>query len=249
MESIESLVSRYGDKIFRLAFKISGHPEDAEDIVQETFIKIQKALPDFRGESHIYTWVYRIALNTAIRHKKRLQPVIDASFDESIYRDVPAPDSFLPDASEQERELIMNEFLYELREKCHFFVTFMLSDEQRIAFILIESMQFSYKDAALILDVSEDVVKSRVYRARQKLKAHFKDRCYWYNPENPCRCTAKAGFVMKKYPQVLAKLKQEQPHASHKELLRQQLSKHSQSIEDIYRSIPELDLALKKPVK
>lgn len=233
--NIDDIALNYRDKMYSLAYKLSCHNEDAEDIVQEALIIINDSLNSFRGESNIYTWIYRIVLNVGLKHKKRLQNVITDSFNEEIYTKDFNNDDFLPDLSSQERSIILDEFLYEIREKCHFFLMFRLTEEQRIVFILSESMQLSMKDTASILNTTISTVKSRLFRARKKLKDHITKKCYWYNPDNPCRCDSKAGYVLKKYPQVISQLRKREMNPKLYQHVKESLKRHNYNFEDIYQ--------------
>src|SRR5258708_7418241 len=64
--AFEELVNRYEKKIYRLGLNITGNPDDAEDVLQETFLKAFKHLPDFRQDSRFYTWIVRIAVNEGL---------------------------------------------------------------------------------------------------------------------------------------------------------------------------------------
>ena len=75
------LVRRYQDRLYNTVFRLVGHMEDAQDVVQETFLNAYQSLNNFKQESQLFTWLYRIAINTAISHKRKRRAVIsiDAS--------------------------------------------------------------------------------------------------------------------------------------------------------------------------
>lgn len=68
--SIEEMVQTYGKKVYNLAYRLIGNKQDAEDITQETFLQVYRSLDKFRGESAIYTWIYRIAVNNSLQRAK-----------------------------------------------------------------------------------------------------------------------------------------------------------------------------------
>lgn len=82
--SINELIDTYGKKVFNLAVRITGNRQDAEDVVQETFLHVLNGVSRFRNESHPCTWIYRIAVNAALRVKKDLNSAYLDSLDEKI---------------------------------------------------------------------------------------------------------------------------------------------------------------------
>ena len=72
---IAALVEIFMDPVYRLAMRMTGNEQDAEDITQETFIKVIRALPDFEGRSQLATWIYRIAMNESLMNLRRRKPL------------------------------------------------------------------------------------------------------------------------------------------------------------------------------
>ena len=72
-EAFEELVNRYEKKIYRLGLNLTGNPEDAEDMLQETFLKAYEHLPNFREDSRFYTWIVRIAINQGLMKLRKIQ--------------------------------------------------------------------------------------------------------------------------------------------------------------------------------
>lgn len=72
---VNELARTYARKVCTLAYRITGNTQDAEDVTQETFLQVLRGLRDFRGESAVYTWIYRIAVNTSLQCRRRLSRV------------------------------------------------------------------------------------------------------------------------------------------------------------------------------
>jgi len=157
------LVLKYQRKLMRLIlFFVKDHAE-AEDIVQETFIKAYRALPSFRGESAFYTWLYRIGVNSAKNHlnsqRRRVSTLpendtqdSDSFNDSDGLRESNTPDSVL--ASKQLAEKV-NETMNALPE------------DLRIAISLREIEGLSYEEIAEMMECPIGTVRSRIFRARE----------------------------------------------------------------------------------
>ncbi len=167
-ESFHEIVTKYDTRIMTLTLQIAQNKEDAEDIYQETFIKVYKNLSKFRFESDIYTWIYRIAVNTAYNYNRKhskikvIEPKEDDGYDLLDW-------VFDPQSNEENRgDLIMaiNQSLLKL------------SHQQRIVFILKHLQQLKIKDIANILDLSEGTVKKYLFRAMEKLRVSLKEYHY-----------------------------------------------------------------------
>ena len=160
------LVVKYQHRIINIAQKYVSDYADASDIAQETFIKAYKALPNFRGESSFYTWLYRIATNVAKTYleniqKQRSQVDIDAEDFESkdtngVMTDATTPDRIL-ESEELKRVILkaLNELPQELKE----------------AFTLREVEGLSYEEISDKVQVPIGTVRSRIFRARQYIES------------------------------------------------------------------------------
>ncbi len=160
------LVERFSNQIYRVALKFLGNPQDAEDVLQETFIKAMRALPNFEGRSSLATWLYRIAMNESlmILRKSRwdLAPVeeLDADDDAGLSGMVLTDWCCLP-----EEELLSSEarrFLDRAALK--------LPETLRSVFVLRDVEGLSIRDTAEALGISETAAKTRLLRARLKLR-------------------------------------------------------------------------------
>ncbi len=249
MADIESIVREHGKRLYNLAYRICGDAELAEDLYQESLIAINQALPSFRGESTSFTWAYRITTRTCLRKRGALTGDSDARAalrradhaghtegDEEY-----AIETLPSDGMSPEEKLVHDALMAEIREKCHYFVTFSLTDEQRVPLLLKDLFDFSYREIAYILDVTEDIVRSRISRARTNLKRHFEKRCSWINPANPCTCESRAGEAIAKYPSLLSTLRRRTSRPEYNRMIARQIGKKIESEDDIIASFPLLD--------
>jgi RNA polymerase sigma-70 factor (ECF subfamily) len=219
---IESLVHEYGDRIYNLAFKITGDANEAEDIVQETFLRAHRYQDRFRGDSSEYTWLYRIALNVGLRAKERLRNDFFQSLDaatDAWADDV--PDDVARWQRDPEARYLYDALLTEIQRACIHFVTRRLTDEQRAVYVLRVMVGLPLDDIVRILEVSKNTVKARLHRAKVALRDYFSGRCQWVSdsPSNSpaCTCESKLGFALTAAPEILKKLRDypvdEQTHA------------------------------------
>ena len=166
LDAFTDLVNRYEGKIFRLTQHITGNREDAEDALQETFLKAYSRLSQFHGDSRFYTWLVRIAVNESLMKLRKRKTTAAVSLDEPVESD----GSFMP------REVASwdpsPEDLYaqtELREILDRTVQ-ALPPIFRTVFILRDLDQLSTEETAQALDISVPAVKSRLLRARLQLR-------------------------------------------------------------------------------
>lgn len=164
------LVDRYSSRAYQVAYGVLGNSEDAEEVAQDAFVRIHRAMPNFRGDCEFGTWLYRIALNLA-RNKYRWNKVrgsrvnfsIDAPLDgdEAEGRRFEVPDeSMTPDKKSELEELKRR--LAEEMEK--------LPEAFREILVMRNVQDMSYEDMAKALGCQMGTVKSRLARAREELK-------------------------------------------------------------------------------
>ena len=159
------LIRRYQDRLYNVVLRlVGGNPDDALDIVQETFLSAYQNLESFKGNAEFFTWLYRIAFNTAVswQRKRRvvysLEPLsngelIAEPFDRS---ELNQPGDALERAEEEER-------LYQALNR--------LSPEYRIVLILKDIEDQKYEEIAQTLQIPVGTVRSRLHRARLELRA------------------------------------------------------------------------------
>jgi RNA polymerase sigma-70 factor (ECF subfamily) len=166
--AFEELVNRYENKIFRLTKNITGNQEDAEDAMQEAFLKAYTHLQGFQGDSRFYTWLVRIAANEALMRLRRRRPG-QFSLDEPLQGDTDLMprelEDWRPSPERQYADTEMQQLLAEAVEK--------LEPEYRIVLILRDVEELSTQDTAEVLGISVAAVKSRLLRARLKLRENL----------------------------------------------------------------------------
>jgi len=171
--AFEELVARYEDKIFRLTSNITGNREDAEDAMQDAFLKAYAHLKDFHGESRFYTWLVRIAANEALMRLRKRRPN-HFSLDQPIEGD----SDLMPRELEEWRP--DPEQIYAKSEIDNIVSAFVsqLQDDYRIVLVLRDVEELSTQETANALGISLSAVKSRLLRARlklrEKLSRHFR---------------------------------------------------------------------------
>jgi RNA polymerase sigma-70 factor, ECF subfamily len=161
------LVDMYSNQIYRLAMKILGDTNDAEDVLQETFIKAFRSLPAFEGRSSISTWLYRIAANEALMLVRKRKPEINtvSSDADSDDDEVSPPTQIVDWCCLPENELLSAEGKQFLDQAIQ-----TLSPNLRIVFILRDIQGLSIRETADVLKISEMAVKTRLLRARLQLR-------------------------------------------------------------------------------
>jgi len=159
------LVDKYQRRISRLLSRMIRDPADIEDVAQEAFIKAYRALPNFRGESAFYTWLYRIAINTAKNHfaaqgrRAQTVPSVDVEDPDGAVEGPQLSDSATPDSLYQSKQvgLAVNRAIDKLPE------------ELRTAIVLRELEGLSYDEIAAAMDCPVGTVRSRIFRAREAI--------------------------------------------------------------------------------
>ena len=167
----DELVRRYQERIYATVYHMTSNHEDANDLVQETFIKAYRALKTFKGDSSFYTWVYRIAVNKTInflkQRKNRLQMRLnDVDFDAEKDPDLVAL------VSEKTPRRDLN--LAELQDKLNG-AMLKLSEHHRLVVTLHDIQGLSHEEIATIMDCNIGTVRSRLFYARQQLQAYLTD--------------------------------------------------------------------------
>lgn len=239
-EIFESLISKYSKNVYNIAFRITCNKEDAEDITQETFLKVYDKYEQFENKSNIYTWIYRIALNISLKYKSKINSDLFENLNETIqYYKNSIPDEVRSWENDPEKAFLLNELTREIKQECTYFMTFILTEEQRLVYILRTILGFSYKKIAEILEVEESTIKSRLFRARNNLIKHFKNHCRWLNPKSSCNCNTRIGFAIHFVPEILSRVKK---YASKTD--DQFVVEHLEKIpklSDYYRNLPLFD--------
>jgi len=165
--AFEELVNRYERKIFRLGMNITQNREDAEDVMQDAFMKSYQNLDRFQGDSRFYTWLVRIAVNEALmKLRKRRpnqvsldEPLTNSDGEDSVFREI---EDWGPSPEKKFAQTELNEILNSVIGE--------LDPLFRVAFLLRDVEGLSTEETAQILRISVAAVKSRLLRARLKLR-------------------------------------------------------------------------------
>jgi len=161
-EDFDTIVEKYSDFVYNVAFKMMGKPEDAEDVAQEAFISAFRAFDRFRGESRVTTWLYRITVNAALmrlRKEKRGRELTQTGLDEIEVRSKePGPES----------SAVTTELGDKLRDGIS-----QLQSDLRAAVVLRDVEGLSNSEAADVLGITVSSLKSRLHRGRVLLRGYL----------------------------------------------------------------------------
>jgi len=163
--AFDMLVLKYQRRVERLLSRSVRSPDDVADLCQETFLAAYRALPAFRGESTFYTWIYRIAINAAKRHRARQRPVESLDDEEGTLGTDAAPS----DDATPETLLAGRQLARELDE-----AVAALAEDQRRALLLREVDGLSYDEIGDLMDCPPGTVRSRIFRAREAVAARLR---------------------------------------------------------------------------
>ena len=172
-QAYEQLIERFQNPVYNLAYRLLNDQADASDVAQEVFLKIFRNVGNFRGDSSLRTWVYRIAVNEShnrrrwlFRHR-RGETGIDETFEDSDGREKP-----LMDSGETPFDFTVNREALGLLEEA----LAGINPVFRAALVLREIEDMSYDEIAEILEVSIGTVKSRIVRGREALRRNLATR-------------------------------------------------------------------------
>lgn len=171
LDAFDELMRRYQPRIYALALRMTSSPEDAEDILQDVFVRAHAALARFEGKASFYTWVYRIALNRTINYLKKRKRRMAISLDD-------------PDAGLENHETLVEEgakdsptrdlMNKELREKLNDALQ-RLSENHRTVVVLHDIQGVPHNEIGEMLGLSSGTIRSRLFYARQQLQAWLSD--------------------------------------------------------------------------
>jgi RNA polymerase sigma-70 factor (ECF subfamily) len=173
--SFEAAVEKHHARIFQLVYRYLGNYDEADDVTQETFIRAYRAWDDFRGDSQVYTWLYRIALNLCHNQKKKLtrrhqaestsldSPQDNAADDETSHT-VEVPDNSAVPWSDLERKELNQQLFLALQN---------LPENYRTVIVLRDIEGLSYEEIAEVTSSSLEAIKSRLFRARNLLRVRL----------------------------------------------------------------------------
>jgi RNA polymerase sigma-70 factor (ECF subfamily) len=169
--AFRELVERYQRRIYQLALGMTKDPDDAMDIAQETFVRVHKYLPTFKGDSSFFTWTYRIATNLCLdaqRKKGRTERVDVEEGDEAEIEAAMDPPSHA--LAGPQRQALNEELKGKIDEALAG-----LSENHRAILLLREVEGLSYEELAKVLDIRKGTVMSRLFHARLKMQNKLRE--------------------------------------------------------------------------
>lgn len=177
IERFPELVQRYEGGLYNFGLKMCGETQDAEDVVQDTFLNVFRYLKGFRYETKFKNWLYRIATSTCIkkRRKSKFAPDRELSLDEFLPHDEAAVERQVPAWASLPLEQVLNDELGRTLKKA----ILELPEKYRVVLVLRDIEGFSTDESAHILNLSPSNIKVRLHRARlflrDKLKTYYKE--------------------------------------------------------------------------
>jgi len=180
------------EKMYKLAYRLTGNYEDAEDVVQEAWLNAYRSRAQYQGKSSEYTWLFKITLRCAygfIKKRQKYLPIEELAArmglnEKEVFSKMklvtPVEDHIL---------------IAEMRETCLQMFLQCLPRQQRIAFILKIFLGLPGDDVANIMEISKGAVKVNVHRARRHMKENIEGRCSLIKPSNPCSCALWVGAL------------------------------------------------------
>ncbi len=164
--AFDLLVLKYQYKVHAIVARFIRDRDEVSDVVQEAFIKAYRALPKFRGDSQFYTWLYRIAVNTAKNYlvaRSRRPPASDVDLDDAEYY---SGSEQLKDFGSPENQLFRDELEKVIKQ-----AIVELPEDLRTAVTLREYEGLSYEDIASVMNCPVGTIRSRIFRGRESIDA------------------------------------------------------------------------------
>lgn len=179
LAAFEALTTRYEKQIYTLAYRIVRQQQDAEDVVQQTFLSVLENLGSFRGEASFATWLFRIATHAALKVLRKRKGLETVSLEEATEpqdgRDALPHPEFIADWRQSPEELVRRNETRRLLDEA----LDKLDEKHRLVFLLRDVEGLSVRETAEALGISEANVKVRLLRARlqlrEELTRHFGD--------------------------------------------------------------------------
>ena len=164
--AFDELIQRYKERLYATVYHMTSNHEDANDLVQEAFIKAYKSIGSFKGQSSFYTWIYRIAVNRTINFIKRRRNKNHFSLDDVDGNIQTDPDFVeLMSHTTPRREVGLHELQERLNEALQ-----KLSEDHRAVVTMHDIQGMTHADIAKVMHCSEGTVRSRLFYARQQLQ-------------------------------------------------------------------------------
>jgi hypothetical protein len=178
-------------------------------------------------------------VNNSLQVKRRLTREYIDSLDEKIEQfkhDIPQEVEYWE--NDPETRYLYDELLRRIQRECYHFMTFRLTDEQRVVYVLWVVLNFSLDDISAILQIDKGTVKARLQRAKRNLGTYFRSRCQWIlGDEGTCSCHSRIGFALAFAPELLDRLRNYDQCDDTRKLVRSTLQ-NIRNIDEVYKSLP-----------
>lgn len=162
--AFEQLVAEYQDRVYGIALRITGSPSEAEDVMQDAFLDAFRAWPAFRGEAAPTTWLYRIAVNAALKRRRGHHDVDYLSEHDEANEEI----------ADWSGDVVQAALRHEVQQRLEDGIA-RLPEDLRVTLILRDVEGLSTAETSAVLDIGEANVKSRLHRARVILRRHLGD--------------------------------------------------------------------------
>lgn len=162
----DKIVNSYKNRIFGMAYKFTNDYDETQDLAQEVFLKVYRQVKNFRGDSKLSTWIYRISVNTCLDWKKKKNRLKSINFSSMVNEENKDQTIDIKDESMLPDEVILKG---EDQKQVHKLI-YELSDKYKTVLIMYHFNEMSYSDIASALNIPQRTVETRLYRARRMLK-------------------------------------------------------------------------------
>ena len=192
--ALEKVIDGVKDLVYNLSLRMLLFPEDAEDATQDILVKVVTHLSQFKGESKLETWVYRIATNylLTLKGKQMRKTLSFAEYADQI--DTGQSPRIAYTQNEGEQQLLEEE----VKMSCTHGMLLCLNATSRMVYILGQILDFTSEEGAEILEITSENFRKQLSRSRTKLRNFLNHKCGLANPKNPCRCAKKVDFLIQK---------------------------------------------------
>ncbi len=178
-QSFEELISRYSNKVFSLASRLTRNPEDAEEVLQDVFVTVHRKIAGFEGKSSFSSWLYRVTVNAAFMKLRKRKQEQTVPLEELVQQAQVVPALKSPESSFVDSQTIRNEMLEALEAAIR-----KLPDDYRPVFILRDVDGLTSREVSKILDLTVPAVKSRLHRSRLMLRRRLNRFFTEHRPQN-----------------------------------------------------------------
>ena len=178
-QSFEELISRYSNKVFSLASRLTRNTEDAEEVLQDVFVTVHRKIGGFEGKSSFSSWLYRVTVNAAFMKLRKRKQDQTVPLEELVQQAQVVPALKSPEHTHVDSISIRNEMLEALETAIR-----KLPDDYRPVFILRDVDGLTSREVSRILDLTVPAVKSRLHRSRLMLRRRLNRFFVEHRPQN-----------------------------------------------------------------